>query len=57
MNSVCTGNVFHAAKDTSLSYKGKGGINVFVTGQQEVHTLCRKLQQTYPIDGFQGKSM
>ena len=33
----------------------EGGILVFVTGQQEVHTLCRKLQQTYPMDGSQGK--
>ncbi|XP_053375009.1 probable ATP-dependent RNA helicase DHX37 isoform X2 [Mercenaria mercenaria] len=28
----------------------EGGILVFVTGQQEVHTLCRKLKQTFPLD-------
>lgn len=27
-----------------------GDILVFVTGQQEVHTLCRKLKQTFPRD-------
>ncbi|XP_041347782.1 probable ATP-dependent RNA helicase DHX37 [Gigantopelta aegis] len=26
----------------------EGGILVFVTGQQEVHTLCRKLKHTFP---------
>ena len=25
-----------------------GGILVFVTGKQEVHTLCKKLQRTFP---------
>lgn len=25
-----------------------GGILIFVTGKQEVHTLCRKLQRTFP---------
>ena len=34
----------------------EGGILVFVTGQQEVHTLCRKLRQMYPMDGKPGKS-
>ena len=34
----------------------EGGILVFVTGQQEVHTLCRKLRQMYPMDGKRGKS-
>ena len=29
---------------------------MFVTGQQEVHTLCRKLRQMYLMDGKQGKS-
>ncbi|KAH3887884.1 probable ATP-dependent RNA helicase DHX37 [Dreissena polymorpha] len=28
-----------------------GGILVFVTGQQEVHTLCRKLKQAFPLTG------
>ncbi|KAL3858338.1 hypothetical protein ACJMK2_012932 [Sinanodonta woodiana] len=28
----------------------EGGILVFVTGQQEVHTLCRKLKKTFPIN-------
>ena len=27
-----------------------GGILVFVTGQAEVHGLCRKLQQTFPLN-------
>ncbi|KAK3084248.1 hypothetical protein FSP39_010668 [Pinctada imbricata] len=27
----------------------EGGILVFVTGQQEVHTLCKKLKQTFPV--------
>jgi len=26
-----------------------GGILVFVTGQQEVHTLCAKLKHTFPF--------
>ncbi|XP_063395987.1 probable ATP-dependent RNA helicase DHX37 [Mytilus trossulus] len=29
----------------------EGGILVFVTGQQEVHTLCKKLRQTFPFEG------
>lgn len=28
----------------------KGGILVFVTGQQEVYTLCKKLKNTFPIN-------
>ncbi|KAJ8313105.1 hypothetical protein KUTeg_010478 [Tegillarca granosa] len=28
----------------------EGGILVFVTGQQEVHTLIRKLKQTFPVN-------
>ena len=27
----------------------EGGILVFVTGQQEVHTLCSKLRKTFPF--------
>jgi len=27
-----------------------GGILVFVTGQQEIHTLCAKLRRTFPTD-------
>ena len=30
---------------------------MFVTGQQEVHTLCRKLRLMYPMDGKLGKIM
>lgn len=28
----------------------EGGILIFVTGQQEVHTLCSKLKKTFPYD-------
>ncbi|KAL4223808.1 ATP-dependent RNA helicase dhx37 [Mactra antiquata] len=34
----------------------EGGILIFVTGQQEVHTLCRKLKQTFPLDEKHDKS-
>jgi len=34
----------------------EGGILVFVTGQQEVHTLCRKLKKAFPSDGQLHKS-
>ena len=27
-----------------------GGILVFVTGQQEVYTLCKKLKNTFPTN-------
>lgn len=35
----------------------EGGILVFVTGQQEVHTLCQKLRKTFPVDGKVGKNI
>ncbi|KAL5017532.1 hypothetical protein ScPMuIL_007121 [Solemya velum] len=34
----------------------EGGILVFVTGQQEVQTLCRKLKQTFPLKQDTGKA-
>lgn len=34
-----------------------GGILVFVTGQQEVATVCRKLQQTYGADALARKQV
>lgn len=35
----------------------EGGILVFVTGQQEVHTLCQKLRKTFPVEGKVGKDI
>ncbi|KAK3586402.1 hypothetical protein CHS0354_013106 [Potamilus streckersoni] len=34
----------------------EGGILVFVTGQQEVHTLCSKLKNTFPINKTESSS-
>ena len=32
-----------------------GGVLIFVTGQQEVMTLCRKLKKTFPYDKDHGE--
>lgn len=33
-----------------------GNVLVFVTGQREVHTLCKKLRQTFPSSSQQSRS-